>query len=508
MKSRIRVCGGAIVALMLLCAPVWVAAQEFEPNNTCETAQVEPVPGFPLVRKGELTASGDTLDVDFYRFEATPGMAIEVNVEGAPSGGGTLDNPFVGWFDARCNLIAYDDDGGDALNAQLVVFVPNDGVFTVGVSRCCDYNFEGNGRGSYRLTLKKRRPIGGIYGEVVNAETGARLSGFLEPWLVAELFSCRGQSCQDPVANMSADETGAFLFTQDRFGLPLLNGNYQVQLYAQGYDPLRTETFTAPGGSISDLGKLRMTPMAFVGLIEGQLLDDIDGTPLTGDSPLFSNVLISACQDSWCSPVSHGEVDRAGRFRIDGVYGGLQPGTYVVTAYADGYEPAQSEEFTLAREENVDLGELRLTPFPLRVNFIRVCDLVAGKTCRFGIKITAHTAEPLLVEAWSMIEFVNPSAPVYNSRFQIGRNGLADPRPQSLTLAPGKTRELVFQFQMPRDLDQDSVLCANILIGQMPKARFNPLIDQWVFCVQPRNGQLTRLSTEEALDILRTARPD
>ena len=507
MQIGVRVRDVAIVALMLLCAPAWVAAQEFEPNDSCDTAQIEPVVGLPLVRRGELAARGGTQDVDFFRFEATPGTVIQVDVEGAPSSAGALVDPFVGLFDARCDLIASDNDGGDDLNARLVIFVPDHGVLNIGVTRCCDYNFEGGGNGSYRITLKKREPIGGIYGEGVDADTGESLSGYMSPpGLLALLFSCEGQHCNDHVSSMSADENGIFLFTVDHAGRPLLDGDYQVELLTSGYEQFRTETFTAEPHGITDLGTLRLTPLVFVGTITGQLRDGIDDSPLASAPPAWPYVILYACEEEYCAQVIGEETDEAGRFRIDGRNAQIQPGRFRVTAYAMGYEPVESEEFFLGPEQHVDIGELRLTPFPLRLGYTHVCDLVAGNICHFGMEISARTAERLSLEAWGMISFVNPDAPVYNSRFQIGRKGLVNPTPQSLSLAPGETRILRFYFQMPRNLDEASVLCANILIGQAPNALFNPLVDHWAFCVQQRNGELAQLSAKESLKIFRAER--
>ena len=130
-----------------------------EPNNTCSIAQNFGAVGLPFTLDGSL--DGAPLpggDVDFLRFTGTPNTAVRVDLEGQATGKGTLGDPFLGLFDAGCNLIAIDDDNGIGLNSQLVVTIPNDGVFIMAVTGCCDFSFTQGGAGTYQLNIQAILP--------------------------------------------------------------------------------------------------------------------------------------------------------------------------------------------------------------------------------------------------------------------------------------------------------------------------------------------------------------
>jgi PKD repeat protein len=83
---------------------------------------------------------------------------VTVDLEGQATGQGTLGDPFLGAFDSGCNLIALNDDNGVNLNSRLVVTIPADGILVLGVTRCCDSDFNQGGSGSYRLTTVQGAP--------------------------------------------------------------------------------------------------------------------------------------------------------------------------------------------------------------------------------------------------------------------------------------------------------------------------------------------------------------
>ncbi|MGH9893018.1 MAG: hypothetical protein ACREA0_13710, partial [bacterium] len=128
--------------------------QDTEPNNPCTSAQDLGAVALPFVQQGELVdLDPDPDDVDFFRLEGTPGAIIRVDLEGAATGAGTLEDPFLGFFDSACNLLSLNDDSGGTLNSRLNITVPADGFFVLGVTRCCDGDFSAGGIGTYRLTL-------------------------------------------------------------------------------------------------------------------------------------------------------------------------------------------------------------------------------------------------------------------------------------------------------------------------------------------------------------------
>ncbi|HET9384266.1 MAG TPA: PKD domain-containing protein [Gemmatimonadales bacterium] len=137
-----------------------VQGPDAEPNNTCFTAQNFATLELPFTLNGSL--DGSPLpgggDVDFVRFTGTPGTTLRVDLEGQSTGQGTLSDPFLGWFDSGCNLLAINDDNGSTLNSRLLVTIPSDGVFILAVTRCCDFSFDQGGAGTYQLNIQELLP--------------------------------------------------------------------------------------------------------------------------------------------------------------------------------------------------------------------------------------------------------------------------------------------------------------------------------------------------------------
>ena len=129
----------------------------FEPNDTLTAARLVKLP-FSSVSNQTALAAGD---VDFYRFRAKAGefLAVET-VPGSP-----LDT-MVGLFNPSGTLMALDDDSGIGLLSRLLVEVPADGIYTVGVTTFPDVDFTGGGddTGSYVLSIRTytgtRLPVG------------------------------------------------------------------------------------------------------------------------------------------------------------------------------------------------------------------------------------------------------------------------------------------------------------------------------------------------------------
>jgi Tol biopolymer transport system component len=132
---------------------------EIEPNDACVTPQDLGAVTLPFTLDASLDGSPlPTGDVDFFRFSGTPNTALRVDLEGQATGKGTLGDPFLGFFDSGCNLIAFDDDAGDGLNSRLAITIPGDGVLILAVTRCCDFGFDQGGTGSYQLNIQEILP--------------------------------------------------------------------------------------------------------------------------------------------------------------------------------------------------------------------------------------------------------------------------------------------------------------------------------------------------------------
>ncbi len=129
---------------------------EFEPNDTLPAAgarhssrDLVTLPFNTADRYTAIEPLGG--DVDFYRFRAKAGEILAV--ETLP---GSIMDTMIGLFDEAGNLIALDDDGGvggaGALS-RLLVLVPADGIYAVGVTTWPDFDFTGAGSDFGRYVL-------------------------------------------------------------------------------------------------------------------------------------------------------------------------------------------------------------------------------------------------------------------------------------------------------------------------------------------------------------------
>lgn len=247
-------------------SPSIAQISETEPNDPCSRAQV--IGTFdadaPFIIGGSLDTPPEVPDVDFFRFEAEPGTVWVADLKGADTGSGSLPDPFLGLFDAQCNLVAFNDDS-TALNSRLQFVVPDDGVFILAASSCCDDQFTGSGgaSGTYELAIAPPPPaIEAIVGQLVDAISGSPLPGNVSPFAFVELLRCAETDCTsvESVASQSTDEQGRFRFERDFFDQLLTVGRYQVQASANEFAPSTTDPFEVGEGETFDIGKIALAP--------------------------------------------------------------------------------------------------------------------------------------------------------------------------------------------------------------------------------------------------------
>ena len=95
---------------------------------------------------GTVEVPGDT---DVFAVSLEAGIRYAIDLEGQPTGRGTLPDPYVALLGAAGGLIAEDDDGGEGLNAQLMFVPDKSGAFLIGVSGY------GASAGTYTLTVRE-----------------------------------------------------------------------------------------------------------------------------------------------------------------------------------------------------------------------------------------------------------------------------------------------------------------------------------------------------------------
>lgn len=118
-----------------------------EPNDTLGQARNISLPfdSIPVTRFTEIEPVGG--DVDFYRFSGEGGTTLVAEVVT-----GQLDTVLV-VADATGSVIAVDDDGGAGLLSRIVVPLPADGDYFLGVSTFPDLAFTGAGGSGGRYVL-------------------------------------------------------------------------------------------------------------------------------------------------------------------------------------------------------------------------------------------------------------------------------------------------------------------------------------------------------------------
>lgn len=114
---------------------------------------------------------------------------------------------------------------------------------------------------------------------------------------------------------------------------------------------------------VSGTYQLRVNQLPVIGLIEGRLVDEA-----TGD-PIFGNVILNRCNGSDCSIwLREVYADENGRFSISPVSDYDEPilaGDFQLTAYNNFYETLVTARFSVGVNQNLNLGDLSLTPLPL-----------------------------------------------------------------------------------------------------------------------------------------------
>jgi len=488
-----------LLSTAFLIAPAVAFAQgvDVEPNNPCVMAQDVGIPELPFTIPGSLDPNDGVPDVDFFRFADAPGRLVQADLLGATTGAGTLGDPFLGLFDDACNLIAFSDDA-NGLDSRLLFEVPDDGTYVLGVTGCCDIQFEGIAEGSYLLALSAPTLADSISGRLVNERDGLPVSGEGPAFASVQLLRCIDGACFDFVGFQNVDNNGGFRFDSSTIGSPLLAGTYQIQASANGFDALATDAFEIFEGQALDLGDLALAPFSLIGSVSGQLVDAVDGTPLMGFAPPFAIAQLERCEDFGCSVVVNLQTDDQGRFRFDGLQFFLNPGFYRISAFADDYRPTSTDTFFVDEFEDVDAGVIPLRPEPIQFGEVKGCEIPAGDgLCEYSVQLRNRGLSRFKGEAWSTVDYFPNAVPFRTSRFQVGRVGTTNPMPENLNLGAGESTVLTFRLDIPGNLPDFSTICATVTVGRQPNPQFRNSGDRFLFCAVTQSGRVETLSGKE-----------
>lgn len=493
-----RFCRGLAVTGLLAVGGIPVSdAQEVEPNQPCTQAQDFGAVTFPFSLAAELLPIGGIADIDFYRFTAPAGMFVRADHRGASFGNGTLPDPLLGLFDGNCGFINYNDDSG-TLDSRLFFTVPQDGTFILAATSFPDFGFQGAGEGTYLLSMSAAESIDSISGRLVSDRDGSPIPGS-EPFFAGvQLVRCIDGQCFEYVNFQSPDENGEFRFSSNFNGDRLPAGTYQLFVNGIGFEFFTSEPFDVPANAAFDLGDIVLTMQSFIGSITGRVVDAISGLPLPGNSPPFAVAIVERCEEFGCFGVAGALVDDLGRFFFQGFNWNLAPGVYRISASADDYRQAFTEPMQVGDGENVNFGDVAITPFPIQFGEVRGCDLPpGGGLCEYSIQVTNRSSGRIRGEVWSTVDYFPNEAPFRSSRFQVGINGADLPLPQRVNLAREKTQRLTFQLFVPSGLPNFSTICATATFGTTPMAHFNNQGDRFIFCSLIFDGNFQILPENE-----------
>jgi hypothetical protein len=501
LHTRISIAVRGIMLMLAMLFTTLLYAQDFsesEPNNSCLTAQSFGDLSLPTTVVGSLDSTPEFPDVDFFKFESISGQTIVVDLEGSTTGAGTLGDPFLGLFDSECNLLAINDDS-NGLNSRLIFTIPEDGLFVLGATNCCDSSFIGGGIGSYLLAINQLIAINAIEGRLINATNTDPLTGSDPTYANATLLGCDADGCFDFKANQPADSEGRFSFQVDQFGNPLQAGDYQIQAFALGFDTFTLEPFTVGVSETLNLGDIGLLPLQYVASIRGRVVDALSGSPLAGNALPYPFVYLDRCDDQGCNTVAASSPDDLGDFLFDGISYNLNPGSYRLVGLAQDYQQYMSSEFSAMAFEQVDFGDLPLTPLPIQFGEALPCTIPSGGgLCEYSVEVSYRgSASRYRGEIWSIVEFYSP--PEYRvTRFQVGKRGIKNTNPQRLNLRQGENETVSFQLNVPQTVPDGSTICGYINVGQEPEAQFNNQGEQFIFCSYKEANALIPMSEKEA----------
>ncbi|MCA8906594.1 MAG: PPC domain-containing protein [Rhodospirillaceae bacterium] len=179
---------------------------------------------------GNLEVSGDR---DWFAIDLAPGAPVEISLEGAPTGAGSLSDPFLAVYNANGEEIAYNDDSNGTFNSFLLLTVDSAGTYYVSAEAF------GSATGTYTLSVTATEPLDDDFAAAIDGAgtvtpgqpaTGAIEIGGDEDWFALQVTAgqryvidmegtpTNAGSLPDPYLYLY-DDTGAEIDWNDDGGL-------------------------------------------------------------------------------------------------------------------------------------------------------------------------------------------------------------------------------------------------------------------------------------------------
>lgn len=430
---------------LLLAVFVWispaVAVDEIEPNNDCISAQAVDLAVFPVNGVIESPYGGD---VDYYRITAEPGTYLKSSLNG-------LASPSMWAFDSTCTAF---------LSANEFM-VPTDGKIVLAIA-------DGYLGGSYQLMLTPFTPPdpSTISGSVVMDDDGIPAAN-----VVVTLRQCVDVECiwlGWEYYSTYTDEQGQYNM-HDFKGLASESGTYRITVNHYEYRPFESDIFTLVDGQTLNM-PIRLTPIPRVTAINGQVLDELFGSPLAGVS---FNLCYQFDPYNWYCV--NQESDGQGMYRFDKNSFGHESLPLPVVLYINADQYYSKEiQIDSAGSDGTNTTNIALKPLPVKFSIIdRECSLpTGGGECRYSVKVTNATEHPVFGAAWSIVDA------------WLGNGGYTEfqtSSPEKIRLASKGSHTFKFSFKVPEKVANDTIFCPKIYFGRDNADASNPVFDAMSF---------------------------
>jgi hypothetical protein len=203
---------------------------------------------------GEIGHDGD---LDWFAVDLSAGQSYAIDLEGDPTGAGSLSDPYLHLYDADGREIDFNDDGGQGFNSRLIFTPDRAGRYYVGAGAF------GSATGTYRVSVAEYTPPPDDYAADQSTEgqlaVGGAAEGELEVAGDSDWFAIRleagvpyvftlegartGNPLNDPYLSLY-DEGGSMLSSNDDHG-----GSFNSRIE---YTPNRSGRFFLEASGFGD----------------------------------------------------------------------------------------------------------------------------------------------------------------------------------------------------------------------------------------------------------------
>jgi hypothetical protein len=236
--------------------------------------------------------------------------------------------------------------------------------------------------------------------------------------------------------------------------------------------------------------------------IMGRIVDAVTGEPLVAGFPRWPYVVVYLCRNDVCStPVKYENVDAQGLFLIEsGDLGPLDPGEYLLEAFAVEYETAFVGPFAVRSNEVRDLGDIALQPPEFAFGAVSPCAGLGpeGGQCSYSVKFSNNGDSGAYVRSWSLVQAVQDDEGVYVPYVEFPAN----PRFRKVWVDARSTVTLEYSFSVPAETpDHVYAICPQALAADAGTQFTGVLAWSQLFCVISQRPGFDVVAREQVLQL-------